>query len=241
MTQTRVSHDCPRCHASARPERLSLRYLLARVREEAFGSERGFARTVWALFAAPQRVVAAFLHDTDRRYFGPIKYFLVATALSILLMPMVPLFDGMIANALERDRVFATGVAAAWVAEWNGLLYAPLLVMLAVTTRLLFRARGLNLAEHLVVATYAWAQMLLVSMLAFGLASALKSVGIKGAWLLPLLLASTAYWCWFAVRVFAVRHWADAVRTLITLPTALVFYFFAILIALAGLRVLIAP
>jgi hypothetical protein len=113
--------------------------------------------------------------------------------------------------------------------------------MLAVTTRLLFRARGLNLAEHLVVATYAWAQMLLVSMLAFGLASALKSVGIKGAWLLPLLLASTAYWCWFAVRVFAVRHWADAVRTLITLPTALVFYFFAILIALAGLRVLIAP
>jgi hypothetical protein len=222
--------DCPRCHSSPRPARLTLRYLFARVREETIGSERGFALTLWTLLVAPQRVVDAFLHDADRCYFGPVKYFLVATAISILLMPNLPLFDGAIVQLLQKEGVASEAVASAWVADWNGVLYAPLLVMLAITTRLFFRAKGLNLAEHLVVATYAWSQMMLVSTLAFGIVSLLKAVDIRGLWLLPLMFASTGYWLWYAAKVLRLRGVPDALRCLITLPFAILFYFIAIIV-----------
>jgi hypothetical protein len=223
--------DCPRCQSSPRPGRLTLRYLLARVREETIGSERGFVLTLWTLLVAPQRVVDAFLRDADRRYFGPIKYFLVATAISILLMPTLPLFDGAIASMLQKEGVASASAASAWIADWNGVLYAPLLVVIAITTRVFFRAKGLNLAEHLVVATYAWSQMVLISTLAFGLVYLLKTVDIRGAWLLPLVFASTAYWFWYAARVFRLRGVGDALRCLIIVPCAMLLYFVAMLVA----------
>jgi hypothetical protein len=221
--------DCPRCRSASRPGRLTLRYLFARVREETVGSERGFALTLWTLLVAPRRVVEAFLHDADRRYFGPVKYFLVATAISILLMPTLPLFDGAIASMLQKQGLASASVAQAWVADWNGVLYAPLLVMLALTTRVFFRASGLNLAEHLVIATYAWSQMVLISALAFGLAALLKQFGIRGAWLLPLVFAATVYWFWYAAQVFRLRGIGDALRCLIIVPFALMLYFIAML------------
>ena len=222
--------DCPRCQSTPRPGRLTLRYLLARVREETIGSERGFALTLWTLLIAPQRVVDAFLRDADRRYFGPVKYFLVATAISILLMPTLPLFDGAIASMLQKEGIASASAASAWIADWNGVLYAPLLVMIAITTRVFFRAKGLNLAEHLVVATYAWSQMVLISTLAFGVVYVLKAVGIRGAWLLPLVFGSTVYWFWYAAQVFRLHGVGDALRCLIIVPFAMLLYFIVMLV-----------
>jgi hypothetical protein len=222
--------DCPRCHATPRPARLTLRYLFARLREETIGSERGLALTAWRLLVAPRAVVEAYLHGDDRRYFGPVKYFLVATALSILLMPNLPLLDSAIAETLAKNALVAPAAAQDWVADWNGLLYAPLLLMLALATRVFFRDRGWNLAEHLVVATYGWSQMVVVATVALGIVAVLKAFGLRGLWLLPLLFASAAYWFWYCRAVFRIRRLADWARCFVCVPFAMLCYLVAMLI-----------
>jgi len=137
-----------------RPERLSVRYMLHRIREDVFGSERGLLLTIWHLLVAPQQVAQAFIRGDDLRYYGPVKFFIVAIAASILLMPAMPFLDGVIAQFISSKQLMTREAALAFVADWNSLLNAPLLFMLAGITRYFFRDRGYNYAEHLVVAAY---------------------------------------------------------------------------------------
>lgn len=231
--------SCDRCGTHLRPPRLTLRYMATRVREEVFGLERGLLRTLWHLLAAPRRVTEAFLLASDRRYFGPFKLFLVATATSLLLMPTGPLLDGMLVTAISRSARLAPEQVAAWVADWNALLYAPLMLLLALSTRMFFRASKLNLAEHVVIAAYGWSQLLLVSTAAMLAAAGFKSIGIRGVWLLPLLFLPAFYWFWFCGSVFRIRSFADWVRCFASLPFAVIGYSLGLALLAAALAPLL--
>lgn len=202
-TSSLTATPCPRCQATPRPARLTMAYMLHRIREDVFGSERGLVPTFWHLLVAPQRVALGFVRGDDLRYYGPVKYFLVVLATSLLMATTQPIFDGLIANQLAQEKLMDKAEATAFVAEWNGLLYAPMLFVLALVTRYFFRASGHNYAEHLVITAYGWSQMLLLNALVFGLVSALKSMGLRGAILLPLLLVPPAYWLWYCHQVYA--------------------------------------
>jgi hypothetical protein len=231
---------CPHCRAQQRSGRLTVRYLAHRAREELVGRERGLLATFWHLLLQPRRVVDAFLAADPPRYYSPIKYFLVATAVSLLFTPNAPMFDGFVAHMLSKQGLATAENARQWVEDWNSLLYIPLMLFLALAMRLFFRARELNLAEHLVIATYGWSQMLLIGTLSFLFASALKQVGIKGVWLLPLLFMSTAYWIWFCGQVLRIRSLADWTRCLAAVPGAL-FMFMVTLLGIAGtIKILLA-
>lgn len=234
-----LATPCPRCRASRREGRLSLGYLARRLREDVFGLERGLLPTVWDLLRRPRDVVEAFLRGDEPRYYGPIKYFLVATAASLLLMPGLPLFDASLAGMLGKEVFTSPEAATRWVEDWNALLYTPLMVMLALSTRAFFRAAGLNLAEHLVMATYAWSQMLLISTAVLLLVVATKQLGMTGAWRVPLLLAPVAYWFWFCGQVLRIRRLADWLRCLVAVPTAWLAYLVMVLALASGVRLAI--
>jgi len=232
-----VTSACPHCRAHQRGDRLTLRYLLRRAQDELVGLERGLLVTFWHLLVRPRHVVETFLTGAPPRYYSPIKYFLVATAMSLLLMPGAPMFDGFVAHMLSKRGLTTPEGAQQWVENWNSLLYIPLMVFLALAMRWFFRVRGLNLAEHLVIVTYAWSQMLVITTLAFGVVGALKAVGIKGAVLLPLLFLSTGYWFWFCGSVLRLRSLADWLRCLAAVPGAWLMF----LTLLLGAATLIQP
>jgi hypothetical protein len=232
-----AERPCPHCGSVPRPARLTLRWLLQRARADVFGLERGLLPTLWHLLVAPERVTGDYLGQGTRRYYGPFKYLLVATALSLLLMPDAPFFDQGFARVLARQLVLPEARVLAVIQDWNALLYAPFVLLLTLAMRGFFRARRLNLAEHLVLMLYAWAHMLLIGTAALLCVKGLKSIDIRGPALLPLLLLAPAWWFWYIGRVLRLRGVADWLRAGAALPGA--FALFLLLVMGAG--ALLAP
>lgn len=223
-TATIEAAACPRCQSRPRPPRLTLSYMLHRIREDVFGSERGLLPTVWHLLVAPQRVALGFVRGDDLRYYGPVGFFILSLAASLLLASTQPIFDGMVAQLVANKGLMDKAAAVAFISDWNSLVYAPLVFLLALATRYFFRDGGYNYAEHLVIAAYGWSQFLLLGVLAMAVAAAFKAAGIRGAVLLPLLFGPVVYWFWYCHRVFAQAGPVGLLRAFISLCTAMVLF-----------------
>ncbi len=229
---------CETCNARKRPGRLTIGYMLQRLREEVFGTERGFFLTMWHLFVKPQQVTSAFIRGDSLRYFSPIKYFIVIFAVSLLMAKSQSLFDAQIVKHLVENKIADNDIATAFVMDWNAALYLPMVLILALATRGFFRQSGLNYAEHLVVATYGWAQTVLVSTLSFLLLGGIKALGYKGGWLLILLLMAPVFWIWFCSAVFQQRNLAGLTRGFVTLPFAYVCFLLLFFAVVASIKLM---
>lgn len=218
---SKQTQRCGTCNARQRPERLSLSYMLHRLREDVFGTERGLFLTLWHLFTQPQSVTSAFIKGEPLRYYSPVKYFIVMFALSLFAASNAPFFDAAIAHLIAKEGLLEIKPAQAFVAEWNALIYLPLVLILAAATRGFFRASGFNYAEHLVIAAYGWSQMVLLSSVVFLLLSFFKWLELKGGWLVIFMPVPLVYWIWFCRAVFSQRHLAGTVRGFVTVPFAL--------------------
>jgi hypothetical protein len=223
--------SCPGCGTPSREGRLTLRWLLHRARADVAGLERGLLPTVWHLLVAPRRVVEAYLQGAPARYYGPFKFFLIATAATLLLMPDAPFFDQGLSRLLAKRLAIPSEQALGFVHAWNALLYAPMVALLALAMRGFFRARGLNYAEHLVLALYGWSQMLLLGTFSLLAAAGLKSLGIRGLVLLPLLLLAPVYWLWFVGHALRLRDAADWLRAIAALPGAFALFLLGMTLA----------
>ena len=224
---------CETCNARQRPARLSLAYMLHRLREDVFGTERGFLLTLWHLFTQPRSVTSAFIKGEPLRYYSPIKYFIVMFALSLFVAGNAPFFDAAIAKFIASKGLLAIEPAKVFVADWNALLYLPLVLILALATRGFFRESGFNYAEHLVIAAYGWSQMVLLSSIVFLLVTFFKWIGLKGGWLAIFMPVPLVYWIWFCRAVFSQRNLAGTVRGIVTVPFALACFMFLIIFAVS--------
>jgi len=239
---TKQMQRCETCNARKRPGRLTMAYMLHRLREDVFGTERGFFLTMWHLFVRPQQVTSAFIKGDSLRYFSPIKYFIVIFAVALLLSKSQSFFDAQIIKQMVKSNIATEELARKFVTDWNAALYLPMVLFLALATRGFFRQSGLNYAEHLVIATYGWAQVVLISTLMFLLIGTLKSMGLIGGWMLILLLITPIFWIWYCSVVFGQRSFVGWVRGFVTLPFAYVCFLFLILAtatvaALAGVHI----
>ena len=233
-----LKSSCARCGARMRPQRLSLAYMAHLLREDVFGSERGLLLTVWHLFIRPQRVASAFISGDSLRYYGPIKYFVVMFALSLLASRGTPALDGLIVKVLADAGIAGRARVQDFVAGWNAALYLPLVVLLALATRGFFRQRGLNYAEHLVIATYGWAHLVLLSSVTSTLLVLVKQLHLVGGWVVLLALVPPVYWFWYCSAVFSQRNVAGWVRAFVTVPFAVICYLLLLVLAVPVIKAL---
>lgn len=230
--EARALPPCEHCGRVPRPARLTLRWLWQRARGDVLGLERGLLPTAWHLLVAPARVTQAYLQGGPARYYGPFKYLLVATAASLLLMPDAPFVDRGFARMAARHLGTPEAPILAFIQDWNAVLYLPFVVLLAIAMRGFFRARSLNLAEHLVLTLYGWSQMLLIGTVALLCVAGLKALGIRGRWLAPLLLLGPGWWLWYVGRVLPLRGAADWLRAATALPGAFVAFLLLVIAVL---------
>lgn len=225
--------DCPQCSIRRR-DRLTLGYLAARTRQELLDLDRGLLATFWHLLLQPQRVTHAFIAGQPARYYSPARYFVIVIALSLLIgEASAPFLDEGMIRILQGGLFADRASAAAWVREWNALLYTPLMLCLGVCLRYFFRARPLNLAEQLVIATYGWSQLLLVSLATLWLGRALREVGLQPAVAAVTLAIPPAWWLFYCARVLRLSSLFDWVRA-ITVPVAALALFMTLLATAAG-------
>ncbi len=211
--------------------------MMQRLREDVFGTERGLFLTIWHLFVRPQLVTSAFIKGEPLRYYSPIKYFIVMFAVSLFVAGNTPFLDFAIANFIASKGLLAIKPAQAFVADWNALIYLPLVLVLALATRGFFRESGFNYAEHLVIAAYGWSQMVLLSAVVVLLVTFFKWLELKGLWLAIFMPVPLVYWIWFCRAVFSQRNLAGTVRGFVTVPFALACFMFLIIFAVSLVQI----
>jgi len=226
VTGPQAMQVCENCGVRKRPERLTLAYMLLRLKDDIFGIERGLIQTILHLFVKPAEVTLGFITGNNLRYYSPIKYLIVAATISLFLSRDTPFLDHTIVAFLVNKKLGDTAQVSAFVQNWNTLLYAPMIFFLALSTRIFFRDARLNYAEHLVVATYGWSQLLLIGVVMTLILKLCWLLGIKGSGLFFLLLMPPAYWFWYCTTIFKQHHLGGWMRAFIILPFTITAYLF---------------
>lgn len=194
---------CAQCGQAAATARLGGRDLV-RPLLGLFDADRGWLHTAAELTRRPGGMINDYLAGRRVPYSEPLKYTTVAVALAMFALWLAPL-----PRAPEPD-----AAASALLARANDLLqrYGNVLMLITVPllaggSRWLFRARGLNLAEHVVLSAYVFAQQNLLS-LPF-LALTLWWPAWHGPGMAAYYGLCLAYYAW-VLRAVAARTWWGA-------------------------------
>lgn len=137
----RTGRFCAACGQPAMDGPHTLRRFGAAVLHRLFDLDRGFLHTVTRLTRNPGEAIREYLGGRTIVYVHPFPYLLIALAVMVLTLRVLP----------------------GWVVGDDRGLVATLVIFMAFTGRLVFFREGKNLAEHLIVAMYLFAHGVLLS------------------------------------------------------------------------------
>lgn len=139
---------------------------------EQLNLERGLGYTVKALLLKPRHALREYLFEDRHRMVKPLGFLLLVVAIAAYMSTFILPFDSDIGQMLEKDAVFMS-----WPEEIRNLFirffelsrqYVNLFLMSSIpattlATFFVFKDRGLNFPEHLVINVYIFAiQTLLI-------------------------------------------------------------------------------
>jgi hypothetical protein len=136
--------------------------------------DHGFLLTLRRMTVAPGATIREYVAGRRRRYLNPLSYLTIAVALSFLIWTylghdLMAATKDMVARSFEtfaflspeqrrRAAELQVDLIVPYQAQISVLICVPLVLLL----RLFFRRSGYNLAEHLVFALFATAQVFFV-------------------------------------------------------------------------------
>ena len=174
--------------------------------------EHGITHTFLRLLADPGIVVRDYLRGRTVIYVHPFAYLVLAFAAFALTFRLLGGAGG----------------------EGNQVFFGAVVFLLAAASRVIFWRSGLNLAEHLILTLFLYAQVLL-----------LLTVGMVAVWPLPQSARPTAgvffvgvacaYVMWGYSRIFPKRRWLAALGGLLVLVTATALWAATMMIIVASL------
>lgn len=222
---------CPRCGQPAPRGRLTLRGIASHMATDAFDINRGLFFTAIELMRRPGAALRDYVAGRTVRYASPGRYLVIVLAVTTLVYLKIG-----IVNAVGSD--FSAGVNEAGAgpalvdarkvnelaAKYMNLILALSVPFLALSSRLVFRRSGYNLAENLVFNTFVYAQQCLFFVLIAG-GVHFGGLGGQSVWLPAYLVASTAYYAWAASGFFGQRPLPAVVRSVGAVLLGYVFYF----------------
>ena len=222
---------CAECGQDSRAGRLKFREILANVADELFKLDLPIARTMIDLTWRPGHVASEYVAGRRQTYTNPLKYCLLLTAASLLMMQTWPMEIGSTAaesdNAeLEQAWLDAVNVVQGWIVRMGTFVTLLLLPVQAALSRLFFLRSGRNFAEHCVLALYVHGHWYLFSIPLLPLAAHGHGWAIAGMQLSITILYPLA-----ACGFFPGRYWTIIPRALL----ALALYLLAYLVLFFGL------
>ncbi len=144
------------------PERITFRRIVEELLE-VINLERGLGHTIRELALRPGQAIRIYLFENRKRMVKPFTFLVLtvtlATFISMRFLPIDETAWQAIEADLQAEQLSADMIALArWfftaTQKYFNLLFVSSLPGLAIGTFLLFREKGYNLAEHLVINTY---------------------------------------------------------------------------------------
>lgn len=190
---------CNNCGQGANTHRLSMHYIWHDIQHGLFHFDNGIFYTVKELLTRPGDTIREFLEGKRVRHFKPFSFVVVlATFYGLLYHYLVShLSDSKPINSKENIlNAYVTVIR--WTTDHFAISTLLLIVITTIVSYFIFKKRGYDFAEHLVLNTYICGLILIFSILLFPLiyifrgTETLKWYGIFVQWMDLCLM----YWCY---------------------------------------------
>jgi hypothetical protein len=214
---------CGDCGQKVISRRLTLRNILHDVWSIFTNVEKGFWYTGRMLFVAPGEVVRDYISGKTVRYYHPFRYLFWWITLSVALNLSLGLYDRQQAEMQQMQARMGVPQSEKVIAQQQAmqqemkkyLNIIPLVILpfMALGSFLLFRRKGWNYAEHLVLNAYTQGQLAMVGLPIQLLILILPST--MGIYNLVMLL-SVVYSSYVFAQFFQVKPVTAVVRNILT-------------------------
>ncbi len=214
---------CPNCGQKVLHDRITIRTSLSQFWASVFNVEKGLWFTLKMMMINPKKVFDDYLSGNRLKYMHPFRFAIILLTIQTFLMLSTGLYEdiqqsvsqasGQKVNALQQ------GVTE-FINMHMNLIIAFSIPFLALGTKLLFRSAKYNYAEHLVMQSFAYGQVVAIGIVTLPLQFFLKDLPI-GFRLISGLL-SIGYLTYVYISTFQQRP------VLVLLKTIVVFFFWFI-------------
>ncbi|WP_194774805.1 DUF3667 domain-containing protein [Pararhodonellum marinum] len=176
--QKNEGNFCRHCGQVADTRRLTMRHIWIDLQNGIVNFDKGIFYTIKQLLTRPGHSIREYIEGKRVHHFKPLSFVVVlATIYGLLYHFLIPTsFDVNTVNSSDN----LLGVYEK-VINWSvdHFAYATLILIISssVSSFLVFRKQGYNLAEHLVLNTYYRGLVMMISLLIFPVLYALHSAG----------------------------------------------------------------
>jgi hypothetical protein len=208
---------CPNCGQRADTGRLDAHGLIAPILET-LNWERGLVHTVVALARRPGATINDYLAGRRAGYVSPVKFLVIAVSLALLALWLIGSPD----MAQSADASLQAEINRVMERYGNALLLATV-PLFALATWAVFRARRLNVAEHLALNAYVFGQQNVLSLWTILLQWVAPAVATVTA--AVYLAVCVSYFALVLKQTLARRWWSAIVAALtITIVVYAIFF-----------------
>lgn len=162
---------CPNCGQKHITERFSLKEGISHVFSMIFNFDRGLWPTIYNLIRRPGKVIHDYLNGITVPYFHPFRFLFLMVTVQVLVMVTTGIYDYVqdsysqqtMAEGTKMPEFYHEMMAA--INSYMNLMIAASMPILAFGSWLLFKNKGYNYAEHLIIVSYAYGMVSVVTML----------------------------------------------------------------------------
>ncbi|WP_421874745.1 DUF3667 domain-containing protein [Marinoscillum sp.] len=155
---------CWNCGQKLHLQKITWKYALSDFADRWLGMDTKYGRTIVDLFRRPEQVIETYLQGNSIRYIGPLGYYLVMTALMLLLFEFLGITVnefmeessksmGFVPEKPSEKQVAFQAQYMQWVADHFRMFAGVLIPFLALTGKIYYRKRHTYL-HHLIRFTY---------------------------------------------------------------------------------------
>jgi hypothetical protein len=216
-------HYCPNCGQKHAEGRLHMGYLLSEFAHNYLGTDSGFFFTVREMLVRPGHAVNEFLNGKRRPYLKPVQFYLLLLTLFFVVSELLNVNPLEMGDQVNRDLGIQPGVELTSKKQYQRLMevlstnmkviVTLLLLVLALTMKMLYRKRPYTFTELLVFNLYVYGVSYLFSCLLTFLMVIQLPHSVHAVLNATIYLLSAVYVMW-AIRQFyggkGVRGWLKA-------------------------------
>lgn len=160
---------CHNCGQKLITERFSLRQIISDLYHTVINVEKGFWFTLKELFTRPDQVISSYLTGATKKYYNPFRYYFIIIAVSALLQVWLGTFDlqqtdlrQTISPDLSEEELQRQLAIVEFMKKFLNFIPLIILPFIALFFKWMFRKQDWNYAEHLIGATFVYAQTTII-------------------------------------------------------------------------------
>jgi len=157
---------CSNCGQQVIKERYTIKRFFSELVRIMTNMERGFLFTLQQMFVAPAKVVSDYCNGKTKPYYHPFRYIFIWASISVLIGLYLHFYDDSQAsfndalgiNQSEKQKALQMEINK-YIKSYMNLIYFIIIPFMSYFTWRMFKKKGYNYAEHVILNSFSMGQM----------------------------------------------------------------------------------